>query len=144
MSYLPDAMPGPEPTIDDKPFWDFCKAGELRFQRCTQCGRFRHPPGPTCPRCHSFTSEWVRAPDEAELFSFTIVHYSAMPQITPALPYNVAIVRFPSCDDVRIVSNVVEANRDKLRIGMPLSLVFETASNGMRLPRFRPKKLARR
>lgn len=142
MSYLPDTMPGPEPTIDDRPFWDFCQRGELRFQRCTHCGRFRHPPGPACPRCHGFESEWVRAEDEAELFSFTIVHYSAMPQITPALPYNVAIARFPSFDDVRMVSNVVDAGPTALQIGMPLSLVFETASNGARLPRFRSREAA--
>lgn len=137
MAYLPDGVPGPEPTIDDRVFWEHCAARELRFQRCCGCGRFRHPPAPACPRCRSFDSDWVRAEDEAELFSFTIVHYSAQAAIAPALPYNVAIVRFQSFHDVRLVSNVVDAAPGDLRIGMRLTLAFEAAGNGHLIPRFR-------
>lgn len=137
MAYLPERVPGPEPTIDDQPFWDACTRRELRFQRCTHCGHFRHPPAPGCPRCKSFDHEWVIAKDEAELFSYTVVNYAAHPAVQPVLPYNVAIVLFPSYDNVRLVSNVVDAKADELSIGMPLELVWEQAGDGVVLPRFR-------
>ena len=139
MSYLPDSVPGPQPTIDDRAFWNYCRAGELRFQRCTNCDRFRAPPGPACPHCQSFASEWVEAKDEAELFSFTVVHFKAHPSVAAALPYNVAIVRFPSFDDVRLVSNVVGVPNASLRIGMELGLIWESSGTGIPVPRFKAK-----
>jgi uncharacterized OB-fold protein len=131
-------LPGPDPTIDDKPFWDYCQAKELRFQRCSACDRFRAPPQPACPHCQSFDCSWVEAKDEAELFSYTVVHYKGHPAIAPALPYNVAVVLFPSFDNVRLISNVVGVGNDALRIGMKLQLVWEEAGNGIPLPRFTP------
>jgi len=136
VSYLPAGVPSPEPTIDDQPFWDYCAAGELRFQRCPDCARFRHPPAPACPHCHSFRSEYVRAPDEAELFSFTIVHHAAHPAVAGTLPYNVAIVLFRPLDNVRLVSNIVDVAPADIRIGMRLHLVWEEAASGMKIPRF--------
>lgn len=137
MSYL-SMLPGPEPTLDDRAFWEHCRARQLRFQRCSGCGRFRAPPQPACPHCQSLESEWVEASGELELFSFTVVHYRAHPAIAEALPYNVAIVRFPALNDVRLVSNVVGVPNTALRIGMKLRLVWESAGNGIPLPRFKP------
>jgi uncharacterized OB-fold protein len=136
MAYLPDDVPTPEPTIDDKPFWDACAKRELRYQRCTACRKFRHPPAPGCPNCKSFDLEWVIALDDAELYSFTIVNYSAHPAVQKVLPYNVAIVLFPSYDNVRLVSNVIDAKPEELMIGMRLWLVWEELTSGVFLPRF--------
>jgi uncharacterized OB-fold protein len=135
MTYLA-ALPGPQPGIDDQAFWDFCRARELRFQRCRDCGHHRAPPQPTCPRCQSAAADWVEAKDEAELFSYTIVHYKADAVVAGALPYNVAIVNFPSFDNVRLVSTVVGVPNAELRIGMKLRLVWETAGDRIPLPRF--------
>jgi uncharacterized OB-fold protein len=41
----------PQVTPDTAFFWDGTAAGELRIQRCAQCGAVRHPPGPMCPAC---------------------------------------------------------------------------------------------
>lgn len=139
MGYLPEGVPSPEPTLDDQPFWDYCAQRELRFRRCTACGRCRHPPAPGCPHCQSFESDWVRADDDAELFSYTVVHYAAHPAVEPALPYNVAIVLFPSLDNVRLVSNLIGVDPGAIRIGMHLDLIWEEAGNGMLLPRFAPR-----
>lgn len=139
MSYLPDSLPGPEPAIDDKVFWAFCQKKELRFQKCGQCGRVRHPPAPGCQKCGSFEIEWVEAPDEAEIFSFTIVHHAAHEAVRDVLPYNIAIVIYPSLDDVRIISNVVGTANEHVAIGRPVALVWEKAGNGMWIPRYRLK-----
>lgn len=140
MSYFPRGTPGPEPAIDDAAFWEWCAKGELRFQRCAGCGRFRLPPMPACSHCRSFEFEWVRAPETGEVFSFTVVHHAAHRAIGPALPYNIAIVAFPECDGVRLVSNVMDAAPGELEIGMRVGLAWDTAGNGRTVPRF--KKMA--
>jgi len=56
------------------------------------------------------------------------------------VPYNVAIVDFPECDHARLVSNVIDIAPADVRIGMAVTLVWETAGNGMILPRFKRKE----
>ncbi len=43
------------PAITDRnePFWTGGADGELRFQRCQECGYWIHPPTPVCPMCLS-------------------------------------------------------------------------------------------
>jgi uncharacterized OB-fold protein len=137
MSYFPPEISGPQPSIDDQVFWNYCQQHELRFQRCANCKRFRHPPGPVCSACLSFEVEWILAPEVGTVFSFTIVHHPAHPAVATRLPYNVVVVDFPECDHVRLVSNVIDAAPDDIRIGMIVSLVWETAGNGLPVPRFR-------
>jgi uncharacterized OB-fold protein len=139
MAYLPTEIPGPQPNIDDRAFWDFCQQRELRFQRCTACGRFRHPPAPVCSQCRSFVSEWVRVPETGEIFSFTIVHHPAHPAMKTRVPYNIVIVAFPECGHARVVSNLVDATPEEIRIGMGVQLVWETTGNDRLVPRFRKK-----
>jgi hypothetical protein len=47
----------PEPTPETRHFWDGCKAGELRLQRCVECdGGSYFPPRPFCPKCGMMTN----------------------------------------------------------------------------------------
>lgn len=140
MAYLPEEIPGPQPTTEDQPFWDYCQQRELRFQRCAACRRFRHPPTPVCPHCHSFDSEWIAAPETGEVFSFSIVHHPAHPAMKGKLPYNLVVVDFPACDHARLVSNLIDVPPEEIRIGMPVTVVWETAGNGMLVPRFKKKE----
>ena len=41
------------------PYWAAARQRELRFQRCADCRRWRHPPGPLCPTCGSARSAWA-------------------------------------------------------------------------------------
>lgn len=136
MAYL--RVAGPTPTAEDAPFWAFCRQGVLKFQRCTRCASVRHPPGPRCPKCRSDESEWCDA-GPARLFSYTMIH-KPRPELEAPDPYIIAIVEFPECGSVRLISNVVDApEREQLRIGAPLELVWEKAENGVPLPRFKMK-----
>lgn len=137
MSYLPNDVPIPEPDIWERTFWDFCRERRLRFQACKACGRVRHPPMPYCPSCRSRDETWVEAGDDAALFTYTIVHHANHPALEHAVPYNVAVVVFPSLQFVRLVSNIVDCGNEDLRIGMPLTLVWEEPKPGAVLPRFR-------
>ncbi len=141
--YLPAFDSGPYAIPEHQQFWRFCEQRELRFQQCWQCGRIRHPPAPICAHCHHNQSEWVLAPDDAFLFSFTIVHHPTHPSLANRVPYNIAIVGFASLEPTRIVSNVIDLGLECLKIGMPLQLVWqESAEAATRrpLPLFRPVK----
>ncbi len=52
----------PQPVMEGlaKEFYDGCGRGELRFQRCTRCGTFRHIPRELCAECGCFDWEWAR------------------------------------------------------------------------------------
>jgi uncharacterized OB-fold protein len=81
--------------------------------------------------------EWVRAPETGVVFSFTIVHHPAHPAVAPSIPYNIVIVDFPECGHARLVSNLINAAPEEVRIGMNVALVWESAGNGLLVPRFK-------
>ncbi|WP_334128536.1 Zn-ribbon domain-containing OB-fold protein [Sneathiella sp.] len=137
MQYMPDAVPGPDPSFDDAVYWANCSEKKLTFQRCGSCKSFRHPPGPFCPQCQSDKIEWVEAPDEAELFTFTFLHHPAHEAVRTRVPYNVAVVSFPSLGGVRLITNIVDAEPGELEIGMKVRLLWGTSGNGQIIPLFK-------
>lgn len=136
MHYMPTDVPGPVRSHDDATYWRNCQDHRLTFQRCADCGRFRHPPGPICPHCQSSRDEWVEAPGQGELFSYTVVHHPAHPSVKERVPYNVVLVQFPTMSGVRLISNVTDAAPADLAIGMKLRLVWGEAGNGQAIPLF--------
>ena len=52
-------------------FWAFTLSKELRLQKCSHCGKFRWPPGPTCDRCLSDDFEWSAVSGTAKVLSWT-------------------------------------------------------------------------
>lgn len=143
MMYLSAAMPAPVPDIDDAPFWEAAARRVLVFQRCRGCGTHRHPPSPMCPKCQSCDVEWTVAPPQGELFSYTVTHVAPHPELRERTPYVVALVCFPTLDNVRIVSNIVNAAPDQLTIGAQVEPVWEPIGTEMYVPRFRIVKTLR-
>ncbi len=135
--YLPPLDIGRPTLVEHLAFWRHCAQGELRFQRCDGCAVWRHPPSPLCPRCGSTQARWALASNDAELFSYTVVHHAASAALQHAVPYNIAIVAFPSLGMLRLVSNVIDATPEQLRIGMALELVWQRVDAGRQLPLFK-------
>ena len=137
MPYLPANLPFPTPSLDVDEFWRHCAERRLKFQICAECGVARHPPTPLCPHCHSKLIAWVEAPSVGRIFSYTIVHNASHENIGAYLPYNVVLVEFDGLDNLRIVSNVIDAEPHELVIGQEVVLAWEEGSQGQLLPRFR-------
>lgn len=135
MPYLPNDQLRPEPSLDDAPFWEGCRARELRFQHCGDCGRFRHPPTPRCPWCQSANAAWAPARGPARLYTWTEVHHAAHPAVRGRGPYVVAVVEYPEMDGVRVISNLADTPAPE--IGSALELYWDDIGEGMSLPRFR-------
>jgi len=124
----------PQVTPDTAFFWDGTAAGELRIQRCAQCGAVRHPPGPMCPACgEPADGGYVVAAGTGEVFSYVVHHHPPVPG--KRLPMVVALVQLP--EGVRMVGEMPGVRPDQVRIGLPVRVTF-TQAGDMALPAWRP------
>lgn len=138
---MSDASPRPTPSHPlpamqglTGEFYEWCRKGELRFQRC-ECGTWRHVPRETCARCGSFTWEWARASGRGRVFTWTVAVRPMHPAFANDAPYAPVVVEME--EGVRLVSQVVDCPPDALAIDMPVTVVFEAVSDAVTLPRFR-------
>lgn len=138
--YFPPGLPLPAVTDDTRPFWDACRRRTLVVQRCTGCATLRHPPAPVCWRCRSFAHQWVAVSGQGTVFTHTVVHRAFLPALEGHVPYAVVLVGLDDAPGVRILSNLVEAPPEAVRIGLPVEVVFEDVAPDVTVPRFRPRR----
>ena len=132
--YDPDhPIPVPPEIWENIGFWDGVKEHKLVFQKCRQCGRWVHPPRPTCPKCGSFEKEWAPSSGKGTVYSW--VTYPDSPHPGFKAPYSVVLVEME--EGVRLISNMVDTGPDEISIGMPVEVVFDDAAEGLTLPKFR-------
>jgi uncharacterized OB-fold protein len=136
---LTRGRPLPVPTHDSRPFWEAARRGELRFQRCTACGAFRHYPRPLCPRCLSPAHEWSRSTGRGTVYTWTIVRGPTLPAFEAELPYNVVDVLME--EGVHFVSQLLDCPPEAIRAGLPVEAVFVPASEEITLVKFRRQEM---
>ncbi len=126
--------PTPRPVLGlyDKPMWEGIASRRLVLQRCTNCGHFRYPPGPTCPECLSAECAWIAPSGGAEILSWAIFHRGYLAAYPP--PYNVIAVRLD--EGPILISNLEGHEPDGSWIGQRVELCYVTMPDGMVLPRF--------
>jgi uncharacterized OB-fold protein len=117
------ARPGAEPftpviTTDNAFFWEGVAAGELRLQRCGECGVPRHPPGPACPACGSFKQEYAVAAGTGTIHSYVVHHHPPVPG--RRAPFTVALADLP--EGVRMVA---EYRGPRPEIDDPVRVAFD-------------------
>ena len=129
--------PLPRPTPDSKPFWEGCKAHELRLQRCRACNEAYFYPRNVCPSCLSSDVEWFRASGRGKLHTFSVVHTAGKYPPLP-LPFVLAVVELE--EGPRMMTNLVGVAADPaaLRCDMPVVVEFANVTDEVTLPRFRP------
>jgi len=128
---------GPLPALEGLAgeFYAHCGRGELRFQRCRDCGAWRHVPREMCAGCGSWRWEWARSSGRGRVFSWTVVVRALHPAFRDACPYAPAVIEMD--EGVRIVSQVTDCPPERLAIDLPVEVVFEAAAGGVTLPKFR-------
>jgi uncharacterized protein len=122
----------PEPNADTQPFWDGLNEHRLRLQRCADCGKVRHYPRPMCDACYSMKGEWFDATGRGRVHSWTVTHHAFHPGFKPDLPY--ALVTVDLVEGVRMNAQLRRLDPGELRIGMPLRVEYEKATEGLTLP----------
>lgn len=110
-------------------FWDACREHRLLVRKCTACGRVHWYPRTLCPHCFSDKTLWQDSPGTGVIYS-----YSVMRRV-PA-PYAIAYVTLD--EGVSLMTNIVEADLDGLRIGQRVQVAFREQPDGRTMPVFRP------
>ncbi|MFJ8816415.1 Zn-ribbon domain-containing OB-fold protein [Amycolatopsis thermoflava] len=139
-SYVrPEQRSLPSPSAESAKLWTGGLDGQLLIHRCRACGRFFHPPGPVCWRCHSTEVGPEPASGRAAVAAFTINRQPWVPGFPP--PYVVAMVELADEPDVRLVTNIVGIAPEDVRIGLEVEVFFEEwegPDGKLALPLFRP------
>ena len=127
-------QPLPVISADNAPFYEAAKRGELRFQKCGECGRFRHYPRPLCPHCFSRTFEWELSSGRGTVYTWTIARGPTLPAFQDKLPYNVVDVLME--EGVHFVSEVLDCAPQDISAGMPVRATFVPVSDDVTLVKF--------
>jgi uncharacterized OB-fold protein len=126
---------GPVPHASSQlslPFWQGCRAGELRYQRCAACGAANFPPSEHCRQCLSPGLRWERSGGLGEIYSWTVVHRPVTPEFEP--PYAPAIVTLD--EGYQMLTNIVGMPPAGLAIGLRVRVHFHALSAEVILPYF--------
>ncbi|MFG2333585.1 bifunctional MaoC family dehydratase N-terminal/OB-fold nucleic acid binding domain-containing protein [Streptomyces sp. NPDC048604] len=138
----PESKPKPEPAPlrprpvinrDNAGFWEGVAEHRLFIQRCTGCQTLRFPWLPGCNACGGQDWDTVEASGDGTVHSYVVMHHPPFPAFDP--PYAVGLIEL--AEGVRMISNVVGAPYDKVRIGMPVRLEFQRYDEDLELPVFR-------
>ena len=134
LSPQPVGIPVPRPSAVAAPYWEGCRAGVLRLQRCAVCGAVAPKPARLCRSCHTPTLVWEDSSGAGSLYSWTVVWRPQHPSFV--VPYAPAIVTID--EGMRVLSAMVGCEPDDLHDGMRVAVEFHPAGDEISLPYFRP------
>jgi uncharacterized OB-fold protein len=125
-------------TPETQHFWDGCRAGELRLQRCRACREPYFPPRSFCPRCGGRDIEVFAASGKATLYSY-VINFRPRPDMGTE-PHSIAVVTL--AEGPRVMTNVINCPQtpEALQLDMDLQLLFEKQSDDISLPKFEPAR----
>jgi len=131
----PEAPKAPaiRPAInrDTEYFWEGCREGELRIQRCGGCGLLRHPPGPMCPECGATKPKYLVSDGHGVVYSYVVHHHPQVPG--KQTPFVIALVELD--EGVRILGELA----GEPSIGLPVEVVFTKVDDELTMPSWRPR-----
>lgn len=128
----------PLPEIDEinRPFWEATRRSELRLQRCNDCRHVWYPAGTNCPKCLSNNFEWSLMSGRGAVWSFIVYHHCWHRGFEKEIPYNVAMIQLE--EGPIVITDIVGIKNDAIKVGMPVRVVFETATSEVTLFKFEP------
>lgn len=119
-----------EPTItpETRPFWDAAARGVFLVEQCAECGNTTFPPRGICRECGTLDPEWIEAPTDGVLYSFTVNHQEWLPGVGV---YGIGLAEFPATPGVRLLARLsAEFDLETVAVGDPVRLVFASAASG--------------
>ena len=138
----PASEPAPAPprfivaTAHSDFYWRSGVDDILRIQRCGECGRWIHPPGPVCPYCHSRRLGPEPVVGTGTVATFTVNRKEWIPGFMA--PYVFALVALDEDPAIRLGTNIVGCEPEEVEIGMRVEVLFE--KNGeWYVPLFQPE-----
>jgi len=120
-------IPSPPINPENKPFFDAARESKLLLGKCSSCGGLHYYPRAICPFCSNEKVQWVEAKGKGTLYSYSVMR--RVPE-----PYAIAYVTLD--EGVTMLTNMVDCDLDRLRIGDAVRLVFKAAEGGEMIPMF--------
>lgn len=127
--------PLPPMTAETGPFWDGCRAGELRYQYCPACDRVQFYPRSICAGCGRSALEWRRSNGTGTVYALTVVYRPPSAAFAAGVPYAIALVDLD--EGFRMMANVIDCDPEAVAIGDRVQVVFERRADTV-LPQFTP------
>ena len=125
----------PPVSPDTAFFWAGTRAGELRIQRCGECGALRHPPGPACLSCGTVHNQGYQVTaGTGTVYSYVVHRHPPVPG--KQLPIVIALVELT--EGPRVMAELTGVDPDKVQIGMPVRTKFIRIDDELVLPGWRP------
>jgi uncharacterized OB-fold protein len=125
----------PKLTPQNRHFWTGGADGALHFQRCGSCATYVHPPSPRCPTCLGKDIGVEAVSGRATVLTYTLNHQPWVP--SPDHPYVIAIVELEEQVGLRLMTNIINCEPDRVHIGMAVRVVFEQHDE-VHIPLFEP------
>ena len=122
-------IPAPEPSPETQAFWDGAAQGRLLIKKCRSCGEVHYYPRALCPFCGSDATEWQAAAGTGTLYSYSVMRRAEV-------PYAIAYVTLD--EGITMMTNLVDCDFDRLKIGQRMKVVFTPTDGGAPVPTFTP------
>ncbi|HEX5814042.1 MAG TPA: OB-fold domain-containing protein [Methylomirabilota bacterium] len=123
------SIPAPPVSPETKPFWDAAAAGRLLLKRCEACREPHYYPRAICPFCGSDRTTWLEASGGGAIYSYSVFRRAPV-------PYAIACVTLD--EGPTMMTNIVDADLDALRIGQRVRVRFTPTDGGPPVPTFAP------
>ena len=133
MSEAP-AKPAPTPTGETRGYWDGCRAGELRLQRCARCAHVQFPPRRFCGGCLGDDLRWERASGRGVVRSWSVVRFPLSAAFAADAPYVVALIRL---EEGPTLMAGLRCAPGEASIGAAVEVEFERRTEEIHVPYFR-------
>ncbi len=128
--------PAPRPTVETQPYWDGCRSGELRLQRCAACEHVQFPPRRFCASCLTADLRWESASGRGRIRTFSVVRHPISLAFAAEVPYVVALVELD--EGPTIMAGIRGCQIEDVEIGLAVEVEFEQRSDEIYLPYFHP------
>ncbi|MBC7285930.1 MAG: OB-fold domain-containing protein [Hoeflea sp.] len=124
----------PTPVVEndnlDLPYWEGTLKGELRVQRCKNCGTWQWGPEWMCHECLAFDPDWVEVAPQGKVYSWTRLWHPVHPALKQHGPYLAVLVELPHAGNIRMLGNLIGDPKQEVKIGDEVEAVFEQHPDG--------------
>jgi uncharacterized OB-fold protein len=119
-------IPSPTQNPESEPFYAAAKDGKFMIRRCTSCRKPHWYPRALCPFCFGDT-EWETASGDGVIYSFS-----------PMRRANYTIAYVTLKEGPTMMTNIIDADPDKLACGQAVKLKWTVTEDGTPVPTFAP------
>ena len=122
-------VPSPAVTTETAQFWAKANEGQLTVPQCKACGKFHWYPRANCPFCTSDQIELKPAGGKGRIYSYSVSRRGK----------DSYVIAYVTLDEgVTMMTNIVNADGAKLKIGQTVRVAMVESENGQRVPMFEP------